>query len=59
MLGTMIWIRMMVLRMRDVRSGIVVALASRASGEVGERGVEDGVLRTVGRKISATSNIPS
>lgn len=46
------------LRMRPVR-GTVAPLASRASALVGQHGVEEGVLRTVGRKISATSNIPS
>lgn len=38
---------------------IVASLASRASGLVGEHGAKEGVLRTVGRKISVTSNIPS
>lgn len=43
----------------DQRRVIVALLASGASGLAGERGVEDGVLRTVSRKTSATSNIPS
>lgn len=41
------------------RGSVSIRLAPRASGLVGEHGVEEGVLRTVGRKISATSNIPS
>lgn len=41
------------------RRRIVAPLASRASGLIGEHGVEEGVLRTEGRKISATSNTPS
>lgn len=37
---------------------VVVLLAYRANGAVGEHGVREGVLRTVSRRISATSNIP-
>lgn len=59
MLSLMEMRRMRPAHASDQRRVIVALLASRASGLAGEHGVEDGVLRTVSRKISATSNIPS